>query len=566
MPKLQDIYLVTTILWLGLNTTSIVDAKVSTNGSQQKSNSWSLRQSKINTLSSEYSTLTLTKSDTSYQLAQKTTPESKPDLSDEEMLDVLQQRQEKIDQNLGKLKKLSGADSDSSKVEQVPLDDEEMIDAINQRQNKIKELKELKQLEDSLRNKEMLETLQEQNFNVDSIEDLKTIQEIVNDQNLNQEEIFAALQEQNINVDSVEKLKQLRKILKPKRSSSPKPSGLSSPMAFKMLTIGLPATLLVFLIATPFAKGILGVFKSNYEEKFGKPKVPEGSINLHSRSFKEITLIGNKAEKINNDKFGNEEFLLLLRIKINMSREAEGYKGLSNCVDLLQAGIIAQKSFLRLEQTELRYRSRRQQEFYQYVADNLEDGEELEREAFAKKVKKKQTEVLPLITTEEGREAINTYAKEINVLSKYKLGLKLLALFKQYELQDFSILKNISDVVETLEGKDLISSDDLVSPVLENYESFEKLGPIIGISAAESTPQAYAKILQVIGLTNRHGKAYLEFGQLVTLLKKWEKPYKAIALVRKEYTEDKYSLPAEFKSDIPGVAVYQKYAEYLPDL
>lgn len=112
----------------------------------------------------------------------------------------------------------------------------------------------------------------------------------------------------------------------------------------------------------------------------------------------------------------------------------------------------------------------------------------------------------------------------------------------------------------------MVNSNDLVSPVLENYESFEKLGPIIGISAAESTPQAYAKILQVIGLTNRHGKAYLEFAQLVALLKKWEKPYKAISLVRQEYTEDKYSIPAEFKEDIPGISVYQRYAEYLPEL
>jgi hypothetical protein len=117
-------------------------------------------------------------------------------------------------------------------------------------------------------------------------------------------------------------------------------------------------------------------------------------------------------------------------------------------------------------------------------------------------------------------------------------------------------------IVESFEGKDLINSDDLISPVLENYESFEKLGPIIGMSPAESTPHAYARILQVIGLTSRHGKAYLEFEQLVQLLKKWEQPYKAIALVRKEYTEEQYSIPAEFKQDIPGWNTYQKYAKY----
>lgn len=377
-----------------------------------------------------------------------------------------------------------------------------------------------------------------------------------------EDEMLDALREREKRIDAG-----LDKIRKSTETAEPEvleDSGMSSQMTFMMLAIGLPAIVLVFLLGKPIVQGFIGVLKNNYEEKFGKPKVPEGSVNLHARSFKEITLIGNQAEKINSEKFGNTEFLLLLKIKINMAKEAEGYQGLSNCVDLLQAGIIAQKSFLRLEQTELRYRSRKQQEFYRYVAESL--AEEIEQEAFMRKIKKKKTEILPLITTQEGRDAIDVYSKELKVLSQYQLGLKLLALFKQYELQDFSILKNISDVVEALAGKDLIKSDDLVSAILEHYESFEKLGPIIGIAPAESTPQAYARILQVIGLTNRHGKSYLEFEQLVKLLKKWETPYKAIAIVRKEYTEGEYNIPAEFKQDIPGEQTYQKYAEYLPDL
>lgn len=37
-------------------------------------------------------------------------------------------------------------------------------------------------------------------------------------------------------------------------------------------------------------------------------------------------------------------------------------------------------------------------------------------------------------------------------------------------------------------------------------------------------------------------------------------------MVRNEYTDDKYQIPSEFKEDIPGITVYQKYAKYLPDL
>ena len=121
-------------------------------------------------------------------------------------------------------------------------------------------------------------------------------------------------------------------------------------------------------------------------------------------------------------------------------------------------------------------------------------------------------------------------------------------------------------MVEGLQGASLVSSDSLISPVLENYESFELLGPIIGIPEKESNPKIYAKILQVLGLTNRHEKAYGEFKQLVKLLKKWEKLERAIAVFRNEYTEDKYRIPPEFKEDIPGTSTYQKYAKYLADL
>jgi len=448
--------------------------------------------------------------------------------SGDETIDAIQERDKKVESGLNKIRKLTGTEK-KSKPEPEPEEDlspEEMIDALQNRQEKLEKLKELKQLKDLAKNKAILESLQAENLKVDDLEQLEVVRNVVDNPSFSDEEMLEILQGQDIKIENLKQIEQLKKIAGKKTALLPEDSPISGEMAFKMLVIGVPATILLVMIGKPIVGGVVKMFGDNYQEKFGKPKVPEGSLNLHARAYKEITNIGTKAEKINNDKFGNEEFLLLLRIKIGMKNEAEGYQGLGNCVDLLQAGIIAQKSFLRLEQTELRYRSRKQQELYGYVAENLQG--EIDRADFVAKIKKKKAEILPLVTTEEGRDAVDSYTKELNNLSKYELGLKLLSLFKQYELDDFSILKNISDVVETLEGKDLVNSDDLVSPVLEHYESFEKLGPIIGIAPAQSTPQAYAKILQVIGLTSRHGKSYLQFAQLVSLLKKWEKPYKAM--------------------------------------
>ena len=526
MSKLQNFTLTTAISILGFSTINITNADASTLGSKLK-------------------LVTLAQSD-------RATAELLPN-------------------NPDYISTIAKADRDRIAQNDSVETGDEMIDALQERQEKIENLKELKNLQEQLDNTNLnnkkLEALQQTELNITNLEELQELEAIVNNGNLDNAEILDTLQDQGFNIENIEKLQKIQTILNADKSAiseSSDSSRLSATMAFRMLTIGIPATILVFLVGMPFVKGIAGVFKDNIDEKFGKPKVPDGSIALHNKALKEITLIGNKAERINDDKFGNEEFILLIQIKIDIAKKTEGYPELSYRIELLKAAIIAQKSFLKLESTELRYRSRKQQEFYQYVAENLE--EDIDKEAFAKKVKKKQIEVLPLITTDEGRDAIESYVKEIKNISQYDLGLKLLTLFKQYDLKDFSILKKVSDVVESLQGQDLLSPKNLVSLVLENYEAFEKLTPILGISEAESSPTTYARILQVIGLENRHGKAYLQFEQLVQLLKTWEKPDKTIKMVREEYTSNKYQIPSEFEQEIPGIDIYRKYAKYLPDL
>jgi len=67
-------------------------------------------------------------------------------------------------------------------------------------------------------------------------------------------------------------------------------------------------------------------------------------------------------------------------------------------------------------------------------------------------------------------------------------------------------------------------------------------------------------------LENRHNKSYIQFKHLVELLKKWEKPYKTINMMRGEYTSEKYKIPTEFKQEIPGINVHKQYIKYLADL
>ena len=325
--------------------------------------------------------------------------------------------------------------------------EDEMLDALQERQEKLEKLEVIKNLE---KNHQILKSLEKEEFNIQSIEELAAVKEIVNNNSLDDNQVLEILQEKQLDIQNVEELEEFKAIINGNNSDDAS-FKMSQPMAFKMLTIGLPASLLIILICFPIIKALTGEVAKNVEETIGNPPVPEGAIALYNKAFKEISAIGKKAEIINNDKFGNKEFKELIMFKVNVSKKTDGYLELKNSVELLKAAIAAQKSFLKLESTELRYRSRKQQEFYQYVADNL--AEDVDKEAFAKKVKKKQAEIIPLINSEEGREAISSYVKELNILSQHELGLKLLSLFKQYDLQDFSILKRVSDVIQIFKPK-----------------------------------------------------------------------------------------------------------------
>jgi len=299
----------------------------------------------------------------------------------------------------------------------------------------------------------------------------------------------------------------------------------------------------------------------NFRDKYGKPKISESTAFLHNRAFKELENLARQAEKINTEKFGSEEFLLFYKIKQEIKQENQEYKKLTYSGELLKIAIAAQSSFLKIEQTELRFRSYKQQEFYRFIEDFL--SQDIDKNCFRDLVEKKLAEITSLLNTEEGKQALQGYFKEIKIISEHELGLKLLSFFKKYQLADYAILKRVSDITSQLEGRDLLASKNLVVLVIENYEVFEKLGPIIGIAEAESSPDAYAKLLQYIGLNYRYQDSFAKFEQLLKILKKWETPYQTIVALRQEYNASNYRLPKEFFQPIPGLNIYKKYEKYV---
>ena len=308
------------------------------------------------------------------------------------------------------------------------------------------------------------------------------------------------------------------------------------------------------LIALPVATTL-------WKSKFSKPKVPDSIIDLHKKYFRKLLNFGNKATRIDDEKFGKEEFKIYFNLRHKVEAETAGYEKIGQSIKYLEVAIAAQSSYIKLESTELRYRSRKQQAFYEFVTSNIRD--EIDKDEFRTLVKKKLAEVAPLIASEEGRNALKSYLKEVNKIAEHDLGLKLLALFKKYQLADFTILRKVADIVERVNAQDVISEQNLTVIVLENYDTLKKLAPIIEIAEEDISPETFTKILQFMGLITRHGTAYNKFQDLLKVLRKWQEPSESLKLLREQYSKEKYQLPEEFTATLPGIETYRKYEKYL---
>ena len=249
----------------------------------------------------------------------------------------------------------------------------------------------------------------------------------------------------------------------------------------EVITFPLPLLIGFFLIiASILAPVFIAIGKvleeevvEGLQEKYGNPKVPERAATLHNKTFRELKTLANRASKIADEKFGSEEFIVYMKLKKQVEQGVNEYKTIGQSIRYLEVAIAAQSSFLKLESTELRFRSRKQQGFYNFVMDTISD--DLDKDVFRDKVKKKLAQTIPLLNSEEGRDALQSYLKEVNEISKHDLGLKLFSLFKKYQLDDFTILRTISDITQRLEAQDLFKLQGLTVLVLENHHVFEKL-------------------------------------------------------------------------------------------
>jgi len=295
--------------------------------------------------------------------------------------------------------------------------------------------------------------------------------------------------------------------------------------------------------------------------KGNKLTIPDEAINLHKTYFTDLKNIAFVAKTQDSEKFNSQDFLFFLKIRSYFLKNEGNYEGLKPSTDLLEVAIKSKNSFLAIDQTELRYRGGKQQEFYENIVNLL--NQELSQEDFNKKVQEYLELALTEVKSAEGKEALKNYQKELETLSEHELGLKLLSLFKAYNLSNFSILNRVSEIMETLEKAVLTDTKMLVIPILKNFEVFENLAPIIGLPENKVNPPTFALILQYLALQDKHRDSYREYSNLTKTLINWQTINDAIIMIREQYKPEEYHLSAEFKEPLIGEEIYNKYKPYL---
>jgi len=312
-------------------------------------------------------------------------------------------------------------------------------------------------------------------------------------------------------------------------------------------------------------KGLIGKWINRWFGHLFKTReeVSESTVFLYNRAMSDIRILGKNMQIIDNEKFGNGEFLVFIKIKYLLNKNLDEYAGLLESIQLLQLAIDTKDSFIAIDQTELRYRGSKQQDFYQYVEELLANHGSIE--SFRQDIQLKLSEAITQTKTEEGKVALNAYSKHLNRLSEHELGLKLLSLFKAYQLADYSVLREISELVQSLGKSDLQDYKTLVSLVMTNYSSFEKLRKIISVSDKNNNPETYARMIQYIGLSYRHGLSYIKFEELMGITKRWFRPYQTALSIRAAHPPHQYKQPIDFAPDFLGEEVYFKYLKWLTD-
>jgi hypothetical protein len=294
-----------------------------------------------------------------------------------------------------------------------------------------------------------------------------------------------------------------------------------------------------------------------------KPKVSESDLFLYNKALEELRKYAKKAIDIDSDKFSGNEFLIFAKICYSFNKDVGDYEGLKPYLETLRSAIKAQASYLILGQVESTCRGPKQQEFYDYCHQLLTEniaGRELRQ-----RVREKLQAVLNVTKTEVGQSNLESYTTEIENLADDPQAIAIMNRFKGEQIGDYATMKVVVDLISTFKEEEVIDLRTVMFTTMNYYDNFEHLADIINLPEEKRSPDTYARLLQYLALEQRHQWSFMQFQNLIEILRQWHKPFGLIHALRQKYPAEKFRRPAIFKEPIAGLSLYEKHRNSLVD-
>lgn len=298
-------------------------------------------------------------------------------------------------------------------------------------------------------------------------------------------------------------------------------------------------------------------------KRYKKEEIPERALKSHAEALQAIQKLVRRAQPIDNEKYGNPEFLSFVRIKHAFAAGQEGYENLDRYLQLLHAGISTKNMFVALERMEFKFFGSKQALLYNYVETLFQSN--IQQAEFLDRLYDKFTEVQPQLRTVEGKAVLEQYYQNLEKISKHQFGFRLLRSFKRHKMTNYSMLNTVAEIINGLDRLDLHDLGVLNTEVIAHYETFQRLGEVLGMPESLSNPKTFGRMLQYVALEEKYKAAYPKFQELVVILEQWYKHFTIAQNLRHEYNPKQYKQVKEFSTKIPGVALYNKYKVYFSE-
>ena len=305
--------------------------------------------------------------------------------------------------------------------------------------------------------------------------------------------------------------------------------------------------------------------QGNLFANLSKPEVPEKAILLHNQQLQQAREIAEKAKALDSQEFSHNQFLLFLRIENDLRKGVGEYQDLAPIAQLLWTLLEVNKLFQVADRLKSSNQKFEQEELYQQL-DQLSitlTEQNLTKQEILTTIEENFGELLENLANECEQNLLSSHLLTPSEITSDRFISHILPFLAKYNLPNYSTLKNINDLVDSLSTEYRQDLNALTVLVELNCQLFEQIAPMLPIPEGKNPPKTYGRIIQYIALRNYYQAISHQFQQLIQVLGIWHDYYRRVIEIHQQYSSIQYKQPQKFHLEIPGLELYQKYRRFL---